>query len=307
MIAAVTGANGFIGRHLVRRFMEAGWDTRSIVRRDYETGKFAELLRGTDVVVHAAGATRAPSVADLRGSNVTLAKRTLDAAVSAGAARFVFISSLAATGPARSLSSPVTEETPPSPVEEYGQSKLDAERLLLASRSIETVIVRLAAVYGPGDRDFLTMFQLTQHGAAVHPGNRDHWLSIVHVHDVVDAVLSCSAPSTAAGQTYCLANEQPVQWAELFRLGAECANRRLRLDVNVPEPIVRLGAAIGDLASMVTGRASLFTSGKVALSRQPFWVCSSDKARRDLSFSPRVELRRGFADTYAWYRANNWL
>jgi dihydroflavonol-4-reductase len=307
MIAAVTGANGFIGRHLVRRFMEAGWETRAIVRPDYESGKLVDLLRGVDVVVHAAGATRAPSVAKLRASNVTLTKRTLDAAVSAKVERFVFFSSLAATGPARSLSAPVTEATMSSPVEAYGRSKLDAEQLVSGSRAIEAVIVRPAAVYGPGDRDFLTMFQLARHGAALHPGNREHWLSIAHVDDVVDATLVCSTSPTAVGQTYLLANEHAVQWAELFRLGAECAERTLRLDVSIPEPAVWLGAAFGDLVAAVTGHASLFTSGKVALSRQQFWVCSSEKARRELSFSPRVELRRGLADTYAWYRANEWL
>jgi nucleoside-diphosphate-sugar epimerase len=193
------------------------------------------------------------------------------------------------------------------PVEEYGQSKLDAEAVVRAASKIETVIVRPAAVYGPGDRDFLAMFQLAQRGVAIHAANRDHWLSIIHVQDVCDAVFLCATSPISGGQTYFLANRDPVQWADLFRISAECAERTLRLDVNVPEPVVRMGAAIGDLAATVTGRASLLTSGKVALSRPEFWVCSSEKARRDLSFSARVEPSRGFAETYAWYRSNKWL
>jgi nucleoside-diphosphate-sugar epimerase len=307
MIAAITGANGFIGEHLVRRFVDAGWETRAIVRRDFERGKLKELFAGASVVVHAAGATRAPTTAQLRASNVALTEQTLAAARASDVSRFVFISSLAAAGPASSISTPVTEEMRALPVEEYGQSKLDAEAVVRAAPKIETVIARPAAVYGPGDRDFLAMFQLAQRGVAIHAANRDHWLSIIHVQDVCDAVFLCATSPNSGGQTYFLANRDPVQWADLFRIGAECAERTLRLDVNVPETVVRMGAAIGDLAATVTGRASLLTSGKVALSRPEFWVCSSEKARRDLSFSARVELSRGFTETYAWYRSNKWL
>ena len=72
MIVAVTGANGFIGQHLVQRFSSAGWEARAVVRRDFDTnGPGVERrFEGADLVVHAAGATRAPSVAGLRESNV---------------------------------------------------------------------------------------------------------------------------------------------------------------------------------------------------------------------------------------------
>src|SRR5512144_3001877 len=111
MIVAVTGANGFIGQHLVRRFSGAGWETRAVVRRDFEVnaGELERRFDGADVVVHAAGATRAPTVAGLRDSNVRLTARVIDAARRAGAGRLVVISSQAAAGPATSRDAPVTE------------------------------------------------------------------------------------------------------------------------------------------------------------------------------------------------------
>src|SRR4051812_7186906 len=102
MIVAITGANGFIGEHLVRRFGDAGWDVRSVVRRDVELDRLPSCFAGADVVVHAAGATRSPTVAQLRESNVGLTARVIDAAQSASVRRVVFISSLAAAGPAPS-------------------------------------------------------------------------------------------------------------------------------------------------------------------------------------------------------------
>ena len=92
MIAAITGANGFIGQHLVRRFGEAGWATRSVIRRNLESDDVERLFSGVDVVVHAAGATRAPTAKQLRASNIGLTRRVIEAARRGHAARFVFIS-----------------------------------------------------------------------------------------------------------------------------------------------------------------------------------------------------------------------
>ena len=196
---------------------------------------------------------------------------------------------------------------PARPVEPYGQSKLDAESIVTAQSEVPVVVVRPAAVYGPGDRDFLALFRLAKHGIAVHPANRDHWISIVHVADVADAVLRAATARMDQGRAFFIANDAPVQWSELFRLGAECAGTTLHVDANLPQLAVETGAMIGDLAARITGHASLMTSGKTALSRERFWVCSNDRARRELSFVPQVDLQTGMRETYAWYQMNRWL
>jgi nucleoside-diphosphate-sugar epimerase len=307
MIAAITGANGFIGQNLVRRFGEAGWDTRAIVRRDFASGDAERLLAGADVVVHAAGATRAPTHTQLRASNVALTRRVIELARRAHARRLIFISSQAAAGPAQSRERPVTEDLAPAPHEEYGRSKLEAERLVEAATDLDPIIVRPAAVYGPGDRDFLAMFRLTQYGLALHPGNRDHWISIIHVDDLVSAIVAMSTDRKAIGKRYFLANDEPVQWRELFRGAALCAKRSLAIDVDVPMPLVRFAAELGDLAARLTGHSSLVSSEKVALSTPRFWICSNQRAKQELGFAPRVALHQGLCDTYQWYLTHRWL
>jgi nucleoside-diphosphate-sugar epimerase len=307
MIVAITGANGFIGQNLLRRFGDAGWEARAVVRRDFESGDAERLLTGADVVVHAAGATRAPSQTLLRASNVGLTRRVIELARRAHARRLVFISSQAAAGPAPSRERPITEDATPTPHEAYGRSKLEAERLVEAATDLDPVIVRPAAVYGPGDRDFLTMFQLTRFGVAIHPGNRDHWISILHVDDLASAIIAMATDRKSIGQRYFLANDEPVQWRQLFRSAASCANRSLAVDFELPMGLVRAAAELGDLAARVTGHASLVTSEKVALSTPRFWICSSERAKRDIGFSPRVALQQGLCDTYRWYRTHNWL
>jgi nucleoside-diphosphate-sugar epimerase len=307
MIAVITGANGFIGQHLVRRFGAARWETRPVVRRDLESGDVGRLFSGADVVVHAAGATRAPTATLLRASNIGLTRRVIDAARRGRAGRLVFISSQAAAGPAPSRDTPVTEDTPPSPRESYGQSKLEAERLVEAATDLDPVILRPAAVYGPGDRDFLTMFRLARFGIALHPGNRDHWISILHVDDLATSVIQASSQPPSIGGKYFLANDEPVQWRQLFRDAANCADRKLAVDMDVPSPLVRIAAEIGDVAARLTGHAGLVTTAKVALSLPRFWICSSGRAKREIGFAPSIELRRGLRDTYQWYLAHHWL
>ncbi len=307
MIAAITGANGFIGRHLTRRFTEAGWVVRPLVRADWRNGTIARELDGVDVVVHAAGATRAPTVAALRQSNVALTERVTRLASDAGVGRLVFISSQAAAGPAPRLDAPVTEATVAEPVEAYGRSKLDAEQLVRSGSRAPFVIVRPAAVYGPGDRDFLAVHRLAQRGIAIHPGTRDQWISVVHVDDVASGILAASTADRAVGETFFFANEQPVQWRNIFRTVAGCAGRSLTVDLAVPRGLVAVGAVAGDVFARLTGRTPLLTSGKLALSTPPFWVCASDHARATIGFSTPTALQDGLCATYHWYRANGWL
>lgn len=307
MIAAITGANGFIGRHVSQRFAADGWSVRPIVRRDIEDGRLGELIADADVVVHAAGATRAPSRAILRDSNVELTRRVVQLAATSGVRRIVFISSQAAAGPARSPEDAVTEETEPSPIEAYGRSKLDAEAAVRSAASgLEYVIIRPASVYGPGDRDFLAMFKLARLGLAVHPGNRQQLISIVHVSDLVDAIAS-AATTPGVNRTFFVANDQPVRWRDLFRLAAECAGRTIVADVNLPRPLVAAGAAVGDVVASLRRRAGLLTSEKAMLAKPQYWVCSNERAKRELGFASRIRLEAGLRDTYEWYVSNDWL
>jgi nucleoside-diphosphate-sugar epimerase len=218
----------------------------------------------------------------------------------------MFLSSLAAIGPSASYDRPVSETTPEVPVEAYGQSKLEAEKAI-RSREMPFTILRPAAVYGPGDRDFFELVRLARRGIAIHPANRDQWISVIYVHDLVDAVVNAAETDEAVGRVYCLGNERPVQWKALFSIAAACAGRRIRLDVEVPRWIVDVGARIGDGIAKVTGTAGLWTTGKVALSKPKSWVCSSALARQALALGPETPIERGFCETYRWYVEHGWL
>lgn len=306
MRALVTGANGFIGRSLCALLGERGDEVVPIVRADFASGRFERDVRNADVVVHLAAKTRAPTRERLREANVELTRRVLAGAKAGGAKRFVFVSSQAAAGPAPSLDRPKREDDAASPVEAYGESKRRAEQLVTDS-GLPFVIARPAAVYGPHDKDFRALFALARRGLAIHAGNRAQWISIIHVRDCVAGLLLAATDDLALGSTYFLANDDPVQWDELFELARDVTGAKRIANIEIPIPFVRLGALFGDIAARVTGNASLLTSEKVELGVAPFWVCSNEKAKRELGFVPRVALRDGISETYRWYLENGGL
>ena len=230
----------------------------------------------------------------------------VDLARRAKAARFVFVSSQAAAGPASFLDAPVTEDMSAAPIEAYGRSKLDAEEVVRESADMSWVIVRPAAVYGPRDRDFLAIFRLAQFGIAIHPANRDQWISIIHVRDAADGIVCAANAPRAVSGTFFLANDAPVQWADMFRSAARIAHRSLLVDVEIPGWLVGAGAAGGDVLAKVTGTAGLLTSDKAALTKPRFWICSNERAKRELEFTPRIGLQDGLSETYDWYRTQKW-
>lgn len=331
MIVAVTGASGFIGSHLTAELAARGYAVRALTRggtrpTDDITATSAEWMAidygdasalrrafcDVDIVFHAAGATRAPSRTDLEHANVELTRRVLSAVKSVGDSRerrLVFVSSQAAAGPASALDAPTRECDEPRPIEAYGETKLAAERVVQngIGGELARTVVRPAAVYGPGDRDFLQLFRLARRGIALHPGNRSQWISIIHVRDLVDGMIRAATSQVAEGRAYYLANDEPVQWSDLYQLGAVAAGRRLAIDVEVPASLVAAGARVGDVFARVTGAATLLGSEKAALSRPSFWICSSECAKRDLGFRAITPLADGFAETYSWYAEHGWL
>lgn len=323
MIAVVTGVSGFIGRNLVGRLRDeghevrcltrAGSGTRDTVGRRIDFGDPAsvaacEELNGADVVFHLAGATRARSADAFAAANVTPTQNLLAALVARRQeTKFVYVSSQAAAGPAASLGHATTEADDPRPVEEYGRSKLQAERVVESySGKLPWTIVRPCSVLGPHDRDFLRLFQLAGKGVLVYPGVRDHWLSLLHVSDVITGLMAAAQHQNAVGHVFFLGSKAPVQWRELGAEIGRAVKKQVR-HLNVPGTLVRAGARIGDVVAGLMLETPLLNSNKVALARYPYWVCSSAQAEKELDWRQERSLPDAVRDTYLWYQQSGWL
>jgi nucleoside-diphosphate-sugar epimerase len=267
-----------------------------------------DAVAGTEVIFHLAAATRARSEAEFHSVNAGGTRALLEAVLAGapGLGRFVHVSSQSAVGPSPGRA-PLTEEAPPRPVSAYGRSKLAAERVCreYAGR-IPMTVVRPPAVYGPRDRDFLSLFRAVARG--LHPlvGFGSKYLSIVHARDLASGIALAGWSPRGEGQTYFLAGPAIHERGELGE-AAERALGRRALRVRIPAAGMYAWAAAAGFASRLARRPALVNLDKARDIAQDNWTCDSSKARAELGFEPRLSLEAGVEDTVAWYRAHGWM
>lgn len=325
MIAVVTGGSGFIGQNLVRRLLADGHEVRCLVRplggsvpkgtKRYVV-KFDEpqsLLQcdafdEANVVFHLAGATKAVRPEAFAAANVNPTRHLLGAITARRLyLKFIFVSSQAAAGPSSERERAVDEHDVPHPVEAYGRSKLEAERVVQTfSNRLPATILRPCSVFGPHDRDFLTLFRLADRGILLYPGIADHWASVLHVDDVIGGLLAAAKRESSVCRTYFLSSAEPVKWRTIGEHIAAAVGRRVR-HINLYPPLVSTASVAGEWIGRLTDTPTLANRSKAALSRHRYWVCSAERARRELGFKETRSLPEALQDTYYWYRQSGWL
>lgn len=315
---AVTGATGFIGRHLTASLVARGVAVRAIirpgsrsadppgaaiVRAPLEARALADAFAGVDAVVHLAGVVSAVAAETYAAINAE-GTRAVAAAADAAGARLVHISSLAAAGPAPA-STPRSEDDAPAPLTPYGRSKLDSERVLRALPLLRWTVLRPGVVYGPGDRAVLPLFKLAAGLVAPVVGRPGAAYTFVYISDVVRAI-EAALEGTTAGGTFFVGHPQPVTPRGLLETIQQTIGRRGAL-ITVPMPLTRLAAEVCDVVGRVTGRAMLINRWRYAELAAEGFVCRVDRMRDVLGVTAAVDLATGIAKTAEWYRSVGWL
>lgn len=313
----VTGAGGFIGTHLVRALLMEGAAVRTGVRSrppDSQAAPagleqvrfdvtrpetFEAALKGVDTVVHLAALTYACGAGLNHRVNAEGTRQLLVAAREAGVRRFVLASSLAARGPSPC---PAGQERPDS---DYGRSKLQAERHVGAAKAIpETVILRLAGVYGPCDRDMFPLFRMASQGYFIVP-SRTKLLQPLYIGDAVSALLAAARPGGSTG-LYEVAEPTAYGWDDVLMFFSHAVRRRV-LPVRVPSRAFTLaGHGVQWVARWCHARPS-FDARRARDFAVHTWLTDASSAEKGLRWAAATPLVAGLAHTAAWYREAGWL
>jgi nucleoside-diphosphate-sugar epimerase len=308
---AVTGATGFIGATICRVLHEAGFAVRILVRSRqraqtlgacvdgmvegdlHDRKALVRLVDGAVAVVHCAGVVRGAQQADFDRVNVEGLENLLAVMSEAGTdgpARLLSLSSLAAREPALSF---------------YANSKYRGEQVLLQQAgALQWLALRPPAVYGPGDRELLPLFQLMSRGFAPVPGSTTARFSMIYVDDIAGFVLAWLQQPAATTGVFALDDGTPggYSWQDVAAAVAHLCQRPVRV-VRVPAVLLNLPAWVNRALARRFGYAPMLTPEKLRELRHPDWVCDNRAVQQVLDWQPRYQLESGLAHTPGWCRS----
>lgn len=313
MRVLVTGATGFVGSHLAEALARAGHDVAVTLRATSDPRWLAGLqveraaldlaaperaalaLEDVEAVVHAGGITRAARNAEFERVNVEGTRALLRAAVAAGVRRFLLVSSLAARGP----------DGADGPTSDYGRSKLAAERVAAGfAGTLEVTVLRLAAVYGPRDRDLLPLFRLAKRGTLLLPP-RAARLQPVYATDVAELVTGVLERPVGLGP-WPVAESRSYRWQELPAALAAALGRSVRA-FHAPPAAFLTAAAVAEGAARLRRLAPTFDLRRARDLAVHAYTCDVLATEEATGWRARVDLAEGMARTASWYREEGWL
>lgn len=329
MIALVTGASGFIGRHLVEKLLAHGHEVRGLVRDPARMGglehprltlhsgdltrpeSVAAAARGVDAIFHLAAALRARSDSDYDAVNARGTRAVVDALKAAAAAgpnrapRLIYVSSLAAAGPA-DQGRPLKADDPPRPISMYGRTKLAGETIIRQEvGDLPWTVVRPPVVYGPRDKDVFLLFKMARRGVLPIIGDGRQPMPMIHVTDLVEAI-ALAGEKADSGTIWYATDGDIHDNAGIMEALARAMGVAKPKRVHVPIWFIALAGNVGQLIYDVTGRPMVINRDKVREIKAPSWACDDEPIRR-LGYRPTLNLAAGLADTVRWYRENGWL
>ncbi len=351
----VTGAAGFIGSHLVEYLVQHGYSVRAtdipgmdltssiqvgadVVTCDlFDTYKMREALSGIDCVVHTAGVFDLSAPRErLQRINVEGVEQVCKVCLDKGIERFVHLSTSAVYG--RPSRVPIVEDDPKRPLEPYGITKWEGEKVAFKYQQtygLPVTALRPTLVYGPRSRyghalyiaaSILLKLKGLRGLPMVEGGPINH---SVHVSDVCHAVACVLEQEAAVGQAFNVADEEPLTLEQYCRAIIEPVGltivRRVHYYPTLWRGFVRLLLFVLPLVlkRLNRGVASRWRAVVEAYHLEPVLMPKADRSwlhfvlydqyydtarLRSLGWTPRYpRFRQGIRETIQWYVANRWI
>jgi len=317
----VTGANGFIGQHMVNRLLSLGVKVHALVRR--RKIRFADevevfegdisnsdvvkrAVAGVDAVIHLAGKAHDLSgrdeAKDYFEVNIEGTRNLLDCCNNSKVKHFIYFSSVKAM--TESNENILDESFIPEPTTPYGESKLAAEKLVArfgARSGIKTASLRLCAVYGHGNKgNVYTLIEAIDQGRFVMMGRGNNLRSMVYVGNVVDATIAVIERNISCEAVYIVTDGIDYTVRELYEVIAKGLGKR-HLPFYIPMSIAKGLGWAGRIGGNIIGKPLPFNS-EVLSKFTSSSTFSSRKIREEIGFKPKYDLYNTINETIESYR-----
>lgn len=263
----LTGASGFVGRHLLHDLIVRGYRVRTAGRGTAPIAPAVEhmpigdlgtpidwqpLLEGVDHIVHSAGLAHADAeIPEERYQQVnTQATLALArAAQAAGVRRFVFLSSIRAqSGPISGA--PLSEADAPAPTDAYGRSKLAAEQGL-AELDLDWIALRPVLVYGPGVKaNMAALLKLARLPVPLPLGGLSAKRSLLAIENLAEAVAFALTQACPARRSYIVSDPEPLSVAQMLAA--------MRAGLGRGPGLIPVPSSLLVLAARLAGRAGAY-------------------------------------------------
>jgi nucleoside-diphosphate-sugar epimerase len=323
----VTGGTGFTGTHLTRRLLRDGHDVTVV---DNQPGLFAGDLQrlgatihigsvadralmaraaaGCRVVFHLAAAFRKVNLpkSEYQNTNVEGTRVVLEAARQNDVEKVVYCSTCGVHGDVRR--GRADESAPISPADYYQATKYAGELVVreFVERGLPAVILRPAAIYGPGDPErFLMLFRRVERRRFTMFGDGQVHYHPLYVDNLVDAFLLAAASERRSGEAYLIADERYCTLDELVTAIAGALGVDLTIR-HYPFRPLWVAALLCELAFKPLPAEPPLFRRRVDWFRQNR-AFDIGRARRELGYRPAIDLEEGLARTARWYREHGYL
>lgn len=313
----ITGGAGFLGLHLAsylyrKRYSLTLVDIQKFDRREYKTSynfvicdirnerNFDKLVKGQDIIIHAAAALPLWKKEDIYSTNVEGTRNVLELAKKHRIKRVVYISSTAVYGiPKRH---PIFEDDPRSGVGPYGETKILAEDLCLDAikNGLNVTIIRPKTFVGTGRLGvFEILFDWIHDGKRIPVlGNGKNRYQLLDVDDLVEVIYK-----------FCLSNKK--SYNDTFNIGAEKFNT-VKKDLEEVFKFAKSGSKIMPTPAFFIKKVLWFFE-KIGVSPLYQWVydtadkdsfVSIDKLKKTLKWKPKFSNAQALIKAYSWYLKN---
>lgn len=321
MKVLVTGATGFIGRNLVKRLVDEGREVRCLVRKssnlnllenlriDFVYGDILDIdslriaTKGVSVIYHLSGAVFSRRSRDYHRINVLGTRNLLKASKINSLNKFILVSSITAVGPQKERHILLDEDTVPNPIPPYGKSKYGSERIAVRyfrRYNLPLAIVRPPLIYGPGQSNDMTdIFRKIDKGLFRIVGNGEAITSLCYIDNLIDGLLLVEGDKNSIGKLYFISDNKHYTFKEIAQTIAKELNVKLP-DYKIPKFIADFSGHLYKLSHNFLGITSI-TLYSIKLMTLDF-ACDISKARKELSYHPKIDFEEGIKRTVAWYK-----